>query len=217
MLDLDVHHGDGIQDILWDEPRALYCSVHCIEPVAGGRFPDAGRPDRVGGAGAARGTNLNVAIEFAGPGGEIGDAELSHALEALVLPVAAEFAPTLALVAMGFDAARGDPCRVGYAATPHFFARATRAVMRVAPATCLVLEGGYKEDALGSCACACVAALLGDDESVRSAAGADAPPPPPLNAAAVAAVKATAAAHRPFWSCLRELARADPGAGGSSE
>ena len=80
-----------------------------------------------------------------------------------------------------------------------------------------VLEGGYKEDALGSCACACVAALLGDDESVRSAAGADAPPPPPLNAAAVAAVKATAAAHRPFWSCLRELARADPGAGGSSE
>ena len=31
IVDLDVHHGDGIQDILWDEPRALYCSVHCID------------------------------------------------------------------------------------------------------------------------------------------------------------------------------------------
>ena len=201
VLDWDVHHGDGLQSILWDEPRALYCSVHAIEPIEGGRFPTDGEAHHTGGANA-QGTNLNVALPFDEAGH--GDAALALALDEIFLPVAREFAPTLVLVAAGFDAAEGDPSGTRFRATPAGFARLTRSLGAHSLPSArgrvgLVLEGGYAPASLGECVAACVAALLGDD-------GPDAQPDHPMSPpsrGAHDAVEETRLAHENFWECLR--------------
>ena len=211
VLDWDVHHGDGTQELLWGEERALVCSVHCIEPVEGGRFPDAGEPHHIGGGGGGSdggagggggggggcgGRNVNIALPYRADGH--GDASFEHALDALLLPMAREFAPTLVLVAAGFDAAKGDPCGVRFGATPAGYARLTRRLLdptqlpsaqgRVG----LVLEGGYGLQSLGDCVAACVGALLGDDPPPTGSSETAPQAAPPE---AIAAVAAAAAAH----------------------
>ena len=75
--------------------------MHSIEPIAGGRFPDAGEARHVGPAGL----NVNVALPYSEAGH--GDASFLLALDAVLLPIARQFAPTLVLVAAGFDGAAG--------------------------------------------------------------------------------------------------------------
>lgn len=205
VLDWDVHHGDGLQEILWDEPRALYCSIHAIEPIKGGRFPEAGEAHRVGGTPA--GSNVNVALPYDEAGH--GDGAFAHALDALVLPIARQFVPTLVLVAAGFDAAVSDPCGARFCMTPSGYAYLTRRLLAPTLPSAhgrvgLVLEGGYAPASLAECVAACVGALLGDEEQplaqpLDPAAAAS----PRASPGAIAAVEETRLAHEPFWSCLR--------------
>ena len=104
IVDWDVHHGNGIQNIFYDDPNVLYISIHRYDN--GTFFP--GRPDA--GAdfvGSERGEGFNVNIPWNGSG--MGDTEYALAFYNIVLPIAYEFNPDLVLVSAGFDAARGDP------------------------------------------------------------------------------------------------------------
>ena len=99
-VDIDVHHGDGVQAAFWDDPRVLTISLH-----ESGRtlFPGTGFPDEVGGAGA-QGYAVNVAL----PAGT-GDDGWLRALNAVVLPLVRAFSPTYLVTQHGCDSHALDP------------------------------------------------------------------------------------------------------------
>ena len=99
-VDIDVHHGDGVQAAFWDDPRVLTISIH-----ESGRtlFPGTGFPDEVGGAGA-EGTAVNVAL----PAGT-GDDGWLRALHAVALPLVRAFAPSYLFSQHGCDSHALDP------------------------------------------------------------------------------------------------------------
>jgi acetoin utilization protein AcuC len=99
-VDVDVHHGDGVQEIFWDDPRVLTVSLH-ETPLA--LFPGTGFPGETGGRGA-EGSAVNVALP---PG--TGDAGWLRAFHAVVPSVVRAFAPELLFTQCGADAHRLDP------------------------------------------------------------------------------------------------------------
>ncbi len=98
IVDWDVHHGNGTQDLFWDDPRVLFVSTHQYPA-----YPGTGRADETGGANAP-GLTINVPL----PPGATGDVALA-ALDDVVSPAVDAFAPTWVLVSAGFDAHRADP------------------------------------------------------------------------------------------------------------
>jgi acetoin utilization deacetylase AcuC-like enzyme len=152
IVDWDVHHGNGTQDLFWDEPDVLYVSVH-QSPC----YPGTGSADEVGGP-AARGTTLNVPV----PPGATGDV-VRDAFELLVSPAVERFAPTWVLVSAGYDAHRSDPL-AELALSSGDFAELAGTVAGYAPEPgrlVLFLEGGYDLGAIRSSVAATLGALTG--------------------------------------------------------
>ena len=98
IVDFDAHHGNGTQDCLYGDGRVLYVSLHQW-PL----YPGTGRFDEVG-EGAGHGTTLNIPL----PPGATGDVYLA-AVDELISPVVARFAPTWLIISAGFDAHAADP------------------------------------------------------------------------------------------------------------
>ena len=126
ILDWDVHHGNGTQDMFWSDPSVFFASIQQW-PF----WPGSGGP------GEGNETTLNVPLE-AGSGDEI----YLDAMERLVEPAIASFEPELLLVSAGFDAAAGDLLG-GMRVTADGFAEMTRRAQALAPRVGFVLEGGY--------------------------------------------------------------------------
>ena len=99
-VDLDVHHGDGVQAIFWDDPRVLTISLHETPRTL---FPGTGYPEETGGA-AAEGSAVNVALP---PG--TNDAGWLRAFDAVVPPLLREFAPDVIVSQHGCDGHAEDP------------------------------------------------------------------------------------------------------------
>jgi len=99
-VDVDVHHGDGVQTIFYDDPRVLTVSLH-ETPIA--LFPGTGFPDETGGTGA-EGSSVNVALP---PG--TGDAGWLRAFHAVVPSVLRAFNPQLLFTQCGVDSHKLDP------------------------------------------------------------------------------------------------------------
>jgi acetoin utilization deacetylase AcuC-like enzyme len=154
VLDWDVHHGNGTQDIFWDDPRVLYVSTH-QSPL----FPGTGDVRAAGGPNAA-GLTLNIPL----PPGATGDV-LLYALDEVVAPAVESFGPSWVLVSSGFDAHRSDPLANLALSAGDYADMATRA-KSFAPGPgrlAVVLEGGYDLNAISHSAGAVLAALLGRD------------------------------------------------------
>jgi acetoin utilization deacetylase AcuC-like enzyme len=152
IVDWDVHHGNGTQDIFWDDPGVLYLSTH-QHPL----YPGTGHPTEVGGPGAA-GLTLNLPL----PPGATGDVVV-RALDEVARPTIVDFAPDWVLVSCGFDAHRADPLS-NLDLESGDFAELARVVAEFAPRpgrVALFLEGGYDLDALRSSTTATLGALLG--------------------------------------------------------
>ncbi len=140
IVDIDVHHGNGTEEIFWDDPSVLYTSLH-EWPL----YPGTGAAGARGGA-AAPGLNINVPL----PSGTTGEVWLEH-LDEEVLPAVAGFRPELVLVSAGFDGHAADPL-----ATLELSSSTYAGVAERLRALCLdqgagsvwVLEGGYDLDAL---------------------------------------------------------------------
>jgi acetoin utilization deacetylase AcuC-like enzyme len=141
ILDWDVHHGNGTQDIFYDDPRVLYASSH-QSPL----YPSTGHSSERG-EGAGRGTVLNCPL----PAGA-GDAAWLDAWERRVAPAFHAYRPQFLLISAGFDADTRDPL-AGLSVTPDGFAALSRAVVAWADRHAQgrlvsVLEGGYHLEAL---------------------------------------------------------------------
>ena len=152
VVDWDVHHGNGTQDLFWNDPNVLYVSTHQW-PL----YPGTGCADEVGG-GSAIDLTVNVPL----PPGTSGDV-LRAALEALAAPVIDAFRPDWVLVSCGFDAHRDDPIG-GLSLSAGDFARLAHLVNWFSPRDgrlVLFLEGGYSARALRSSTAATLGALLG--------------------------------------------------------
>ncbi|KAJ1684555.1 hypothetical protein LUZ63_020310 [Rhynchospora breviuscula] len=99
-VDLDVHHGDGVEKVFWDDPRVLTVSLHETGQML---FPGTGFAHDVGGP-EAQGSAVNVALP---PG--LTDAGWLRAIDAVVPPLLREFAPQVLVTQQGCDAHRDDP------------------------------------------------------------------------------------------------------------
>lgn len=138
IVDFDVHHGNGTQDLLWDEPRVLFISSHQM-PL----YPGTGAAQERG----AHGQILNLPLR-AGSGG----AAMRAIYEAQVFPALQAFQPEFILISAGFDAHADDPL-AGLNWQHQDYAWLTRRLLDVADAHCggrvvSTLEGGYDLEAL---------------------------------------------------------------------
>ena len=139
VLDFDVHHGNGTQDILWDEPRVRFISSHQMP-----HYPGTGAPGERG----AHGQITNLPLR-AGTGGEAMRAVWGPALADL-----ARWQPELVLVSAGFDAHSDDPLG-GLDWQEEDFRWLTATICDLANASCAgrvvsCLEGGYDLGALAA-------------------------------------------------------------------
>jgi acetoin utilization deacetylase AcuC-like enzyme len=143
IVDWDVHHGNGTQDIFYEDPSVFYFSVH-QSPF----YPGTGSASEQG-AGEGKDSTLNVPL----PAGS-GNAEFEQALSKKLRPAARKFQPDFVLVSAGFDAHEDDPLgqmRV----TTEGFAKLTKIVKQIADEHChgrlvSVLEGGYDLEGLAT-------------------------------------------------------------------
>jgi len=126
IVDWDVHHGNGTQDIFWDDETVLFASLHQWPFYPG-----------TGGPGEENETTVNVPL----PAG-CGDEEYLSAFDERVAPAVNAFEPELLLVSAGFDAHVDDPLG-GMRVTAEGFRELSRRCRDLAPRLAAVLEGGY--------------------------------------------------------------------------
>jgi acetoin utilization deacetylase AcuC-like enzyme len=150
IVDFDVHHGNGSQDIFWSDRSVMYCSTHQM-PL----YPGTGATSERG----EFNTVVNAPLR-PGDGGE----QFRSAMETVILPRLREFRPDVLVISAGFDAHVNDPLG-GLNFVEEDFAWATRKLMDIADDSAggrviSVLEGGYDLDGLANSVAAHVAALM---------------------------------------------------------
>ena len=150
IIDWDVHHGNGTQDIFWDDPRVLFVSLHEY-----GIYPGTGHYTEWGGPGSDA-TNLNVPL----PTGATGDV-YQRAFDGVIRRALERFDPDWILVSAGYDGHRDDPL-ASMSLTAEDFANMAYWVGDAAAKGRLVLflEGGYDLGALHHCVLATAKALV---------------------------------------------------------
>ncbi len=154
IVDWDVHHGNGTQDIFYADGSVFFFSTHQW-PL----YPGTGRGDETG-EGPGEGTTMN----FPFPAGS-GRAKILGAVQNSLMPAAREFLPELVLISAGFDS-RIDDLLGQFTLTDDDFADLTHAVMEIADAhaggrVVSLLEGGYNLSGLASASLRHVEALRG--------------------------------------------------------
>ena len=140
ILDWDVHHGNGTEEIFRDDPTVLFVSLHRWP-----YYPGTGGPDDQGE------TTVNVPLAAGSR-----DDEYVEAMERVVEPAIRAFAPDLLLISAGYDAAEGDPLG-GMHVTADGYLELARRARGLCERVALVLEGGYNVETLPGL----VAATLG--------------------------------------------------------
>jgi acetoin utilization deacetylase AcuC-like enzyme len=150
VVDFDVHHGNGSQEIFWSDASVMYCSTHQMPLYPGtGAVTERGKHNTI----------VNAPLR-AGDGGE----RFREAFEQVILPRLRDFAPELIVISAGFDAHMRDPLANLNLLEPDF-GWVTRQIMAVADQSAegrvvSVLEGGYDLEALAGSAAAHVTALM---------------------------------------------------------
>jgi acetoin utilization deacetylase AcuC-like enzyme len=172
IVDYDVHHGNGTQDVFYQDPNVLFCSTHASPFYPGtGLFHEMGSGD---GAGAT----LNVPLPLG-----VGDKGYRQVFTEVVIPALRRWKPQLLLVSAGYDSHWSDPIGPMVLSVAGF-AELTQMLYDAAAELCdgkivLTLEGGYSLKALGPCVVACTNVLLGQDPG-PDPLGAMNPPEPDL-------------------------------------
>lgn len=141
IADWDVHHGNGTQDVFFEDPSVLYFSTHQYP-----YYPGTGWIDEVG-SGEGAGFTVNVPLPIS-----TDDTGYLYALETILVPIAQDFKPEFVLVSAGFDAHVRDPL-ASMAVTSQGYGLFTDIIKEIARKSCgermvMTLEGGYNLDAI---------------------------------------------------------------------
>jgi acetoin utilization deacetylase AcuC-like enzyme len=158
IIDFDVHHGNGTQDIFFEDDSVLFISVHLFAPYF---YPGIGGIHEIG-VGRGRDYTFNVPLPP-----YVGDIGYRRVFDELVQPRLEQFQPELLLISAGFDAHWQDPLAMaGLSLTG--YADITRKLIAYADTFCegrllFVLEGGYQLDVLTTGIANVFHALLGHD------------------------------------------------------
>jgi acetoin utilization deacetylase AcuC-like enzyme len=149
IVDFDVHHGNGLQEIFWSDKNVLYCSSHQM-PL----YPGTGAREERG----EHGNIVNAPLRKGDGGAAFGEAWRSE-----ILPRLDAFAPDIVLICAGFDGHLHDPLG-GLRLAAKDFAEVTRRITEIAARRCdgrvvSLLEGGYRPQDLVACVAAHVGAL----------------------------------------------------------
>jgi acetoin utilization deacetylase AcuC-like enzyme len=150
LIDFDVHHGNGSQDIFWSDPSVLYSSTHQMPLYPGtGAVSESGEHDTI----------VNAPLR---PGD--GGSQFKAAFDTRILPRLRDFKPDLVVISAGFDAHTRDPL-ANLNLVEADFAWATQQLMEIADKNAQgrvvsVLEGGYDLEGLAGSAAAHVTALM---------------------------------------------------------
>ncbi len=155
IVDYDVHHGNGTQDIFYHSPRALYFSTHQY-PF----YPGTGHWSETG-EGAGAGYTVNAPLPPF-----IGDESYARIFDDLLVPLARRYQPQLVLASVGYDAHWSDPLAMENLSLAGY-ARLARTLAQIAQEQCagrivFALEGGYDLEAVAQGAAVTFRALLGD-------------------------------------------------------
>jgi acetoin utilization deacetylase AcuC-like enzyme len=150
IVDFDVHHGNGSQEIFWSDPSVMYCSTHQM-PL----YPGTGALSERG----AKNTIVNAPLR-PGDGGD----QFRDAMETSILPRLEDFGPDLVIISAGFDAHMRDPLANLNFLEPDY-AWATQKLMELADRhaggrVVSLLEGGYDLQGLAKSVAAHVTALM---------------------------------------------------------
>jgi acetoin utilization deacetylase AcuC-like enzyme len=172
VVDYDVHHGNGTQDMFYNDGSVLFISSH-QSPF----YPGTGLAEETG-AGQGRGATLNIPL----PAG-VGDVGFAQVYERVVWPAARAFRPELIVVSAGFDAHWRDPLG-GLTLTNTGYAHLTRELIRMANELCggrivFAMEGGYDTEALSAGWRNIAHALLGDRDIYDPIGKRNTPQPEP--------------------------------------
>lgn len=153
IVDWDVHHGNGTENIFFTVPDVLFISIH-----ANHLFPQEGGDAGTIGDGAGLGTTVNIPL----PAGAALPA-YGYATRRVIIPAVRRFRPDVVLASLGFDAREGDPQGNLRLQTDDFQFVGAALVSAAADSARgrigLLLEGGYNVDAIGPCAVAALAGL----------------------------------------------------------
>ena len=167
IIDWDVHHGNGTQEIFYHRGDVLYISIHQAyhEGALGVFYPGTGTIDEMG-VDAGFGKTINIPL----PAQAI-DQDYLDAFAQVVLPALRRFRPDIILISAGYDAHYADPL-AGMLLTTRAFHSLTRMVRDAAADLCdgrlvLVLEGGYDLDALASSVHDTLRAMMGQDSAYK--------------------------------------------------
>jgi acetoin utilization deacetylase AcuC-like enzyme len=162
IVDWDYHHGNGTEDVFYEDPTVFFFSTHRLSA-----YPGTGHPMRRG-RGAGMGYTCNIPLPSPdNPYGMVTDEHLLAAFDDYLLPRLKEvkFVPDIVLISAGFDSREKDVLG-DFSITDDGFYRITEKVVALAAATCngrivSALEGGYNPEGLASAAIAHIHALLG--------------------------------------------------------
>lgn len=159
VLDWDVHHGNGTEEIFESDPRVLYVSLHQSP-----QYPGTGAVGDVG-LGEGRGATVNIPLSAGA-----GNCAYRAAFERLVLPIVEQFSPDCTLVSAGYDAHAQDPLggmqldAAGFGMMTRMLADTLRELRK--PRIGFLLEGGYNVAALQHSVTATLDALVQLPESL---------------------------------------------------
>lgn len=157
IVDWDIHHGNGTQSLLEDDPNILYISLHRYDNA---NFYPKSKDANYDVVGNDKGEGFNVNIPWNKR--KMGNAEYVAAFQQIIMPIAYQFNPELILISAGFDACIGDSLG-GYTVTPEAFGLFTHWLMSLANGrVILALEGGYNVNSIAYAMTMCTKALLND-------------------------------------------------------
>jgi acetoin utilization deacetylase AcuC-like enzyme len=160
ILDWDVHHGNGTNEIFRSDPSVLFVSIH-ESPL----YPGTGPASDLG-TGAGEGYTVNLPVP-----GRSGDETFRSLVDHVVVPLMAEWSPQLVLVSAGFDAHALDPlatCRVTERGYASMTGSLRRACADLGVPLGLLLEGGYSLEALTDSVAALMPVLVADSAPMDS-------------------------------------------------
>ncbi len=156
IIDWDAHHGNGIQDIFYEEPRVLYISLHQFP-----HYPGSGNYQQVG-SGKGEGYTVNFPLPA-----HSGEEAYLAAFDQVILPIARQYEPELVLICAGYDGHFNDPLCSMYLSAMNFAAMAER-IKDLAEEVCggklmASLEGGYDLAGIAASIANTIAVMAGDE------------------------------------------------------